>query len=155
MLFSILQALAYYDAGGVSLIQTSKLFNITYSVLQRRRNCKHSVQDFATQGRSTVLDAEEEAFMRDSLIIMSQWGYGMTKRDLREVVGEYLTSRPSTGRQTPWKEAPRYNWVQGFLSRHTVIATRSAEALTKARARGMKRSVVGAWFELIQKNDIE
>ena len=83
-------------------------------------------------GRPTVLSKEEEDVIRSRVVLMGDWGFPLTKTDLREVVKSYLDGM---GRTTKFVDnRPGKDWVSGFMRRHPDLSARTASLIKRSRA---------------------
>jgi hypothetical protein len=50
-------------------------------------------------GRSTVLSREEEEFLVEGILVMGEWGFPLGKRDLTNIIKDYLDHQGRTTRR--------------------------------------------------------
>ena len=84
-------------------------------------------------GQPVFSEAEEKAFV-DHLLLVVEFGFPVTKIDLRMIVKRYLVK---TGREVPMFRdgtLPGPDWVDGFLRRHPNVAHRVAKNIKSDRA---------------------
>ncbi len=94
-------------------------------------------------GRPTVLCKEEESILVERLVLLGQWGFPLTKMDLRLLVKNYLDER---GRETIFKNnMPGKDFVSSFLARHPQLTIRTASLIKRSRA-AVGHDVVNEFF---------
>ncbi|GFN78575.1 tigger transposable element-derived protein 1-like [Plakobranchus ocellatus] len=101
-------------------------------------------------GRRTVLTATEEEELATCLKFLSAWGFGMTRKETQEVVGEYLEA---LDRETPFVHGvPGPDWLDGFLKRHQDLSCRLPEQMKVSRQKSSaNKTIYDAWFSLLKK----
>ena len=52
----------------------------------------------AKLGRTTVLSEEEEEYLVERILVMGEWGFPLAKRDLTQIVKDYLDRQGRTTR---------------------------------------------------------
>ena len=124
---------------GLSLRKASEEYGVPKSTIK-----DHLVEGHGdTIGRPTVLTEEEEVLIVERVMLLGDWGFPMTPRDLCHFVKAYLDRR---GEVTRFKDnLPTYKWVQSFLGRHKVLSERKANPIKRARA-GVSRQDVRDFF---------
>ena len=73
---------------GMSLRVAAEKFGIPRSTLSDKVKNQHS----ESVGRPTALTMDEENMLVERLLLISEWGYPPTSRDLRYIVRSYLES---------------------------------------------------------------
>lgn len=96
-------------------------------------------------GGQAVLSTEEEHCLTTCLKICADWGFPISRRDLRSIVHNFLERR---GRQVKvFKDnAPGKDWVAAFLGRHADLTERLAQNVKRARAE-LSEKVIDEYFE--------
>ena len=95
-------------------------------------------------GRTTVLSKEEEKIMAQRLILMGEWGFPLTSRDLCYLIKAYLNGQGRTTRFVDNKPGP--DFVKGYLKRHPRLAVRTANLIKRSRAE-LSKKIVDDFFE--------
>ena len=100
-------------------------------------------------GRNCALTVGEEEEIVECLMIMARWGFGFTRNEALQLVGEYAVHR----NVNPFKSVlPTQEWFYGFMKRHPRLTTRLPEQLKAARAKSCGNpTVVKHWFELVKE----
>ena len=100
-------------------------------------------------GRNCSLTVGEEEEIVECLVIMVRWGFGFTRNEALQLVGEYAVHRSVN----PFKSVlPTQERFYGFMKRHPRLTTRLPEQLKAARAKSCGNpTVVKHWFELVKE----
>ena len=131
----------------MSATQAAKHFSVNKKSLLRRVRGEISVSSHV--GRSTALPLQLEDEIVECLKLSSEWGWGFSRNELKDVVQEYCTK---TGMETPFVDGrPGEDWMTGFLRRHPNTVPHKTEQLSSARARAEDPYVIRAWFDLLKK----
>ena len=116
-----------------------------------------SGREFTGQGlTSDVLTKEEELMFVNYIEGRAKVGYGLTYRDLKDDIQEYLIKRTNEDpqRTCPWPDKrPTDNYIQRFVKRHKLSRLTTME-LSKARAQ-VGADEVAEWQELTFKELVE
>ena len=95
-------------------------------------------------GVPTVLSSADEIEIVSTCHLFAEWGFGLSKQDVVNVVTDYLKS---TKKPNPFKDGiPGEAWWLGFLKRHPDLVKRKPQQLQIARARAAKPEIVNHWF---------
>lgn len=82
---------------------------------------------FTGAGRNTALTRKEEEELAECLILMSRWGFGLTRQETMEIVGDYIRF---LGRESPFVDGvPGPDWLSGFMGRWKGLTLRNPEQL--------------------------
>lgn len=101
-----------------------------------------------TLGRPTEMTADEERLLVKRLMMMGNWGYPLTTRDMCYLIKDYLDGQ---GRNTRFvNNRPGVDFVKGFLKRHTALSKRRASLIKRARAQ-VSWETVDAFFDYYEK----
>jgi transposase-like protein len=100
-------------------------------------------------GRPPVLSEEIEKLLVDALIKLADWGFGLTKIQIKQVIQNYSIS----SNQNLFKNGiPGRSFFRGFLSRwNHVISRRLAGNLPVNRAAALSSHNINQFFDLCQK----
>ena len=113
--------------------------------------------EFTGQGfTSIVLTKEEELMFVDYIEQRAKVGYGLTYRDLKDDIQEYLIKRiyENPQRTVPWPDKrPTDSFIQRFVKRHSLSRLTTMD-LSKARAQ-VGADEVAEWQELTFKELVE
>lgn len=135
-----LRAVQDIERHKMTLGQAAKHYGIPKTTLHDRIKGKAGQK----LGRPTELSMEEEEIMVQRLIIMGQWGFPLTTKDLIHMVKEYLDSMGRTSRFED--NRPGHFFVAGFLKRHPELTVRTASLLKRSKA-SLTKEVVGEFFD--------
>jgi hypothetical protein len=83
-------------------------------------------------GRSTELSKEEEEHFVERILVMSNWGFPLSKGDLTNLIKHYLDRQGRTTRFTD--NLPGRDFVRGFLKRHPRLSVRKVNLIKRGRA---------------------
>lgn len=73
----------------LSISEASSQYGVPYATLHRASQVTDK-QPVAKMGGQTVLSEDEESMIVDGLIVCSEWGFPLTRNDIRNVVQDYL-----------------------------------------------------------------
>ncbi|KAK7603234.1 hypothetical protein V9T40_003233 [Parthenolecanium corni] len=105
------------ESGRGSLHEAAKSFHIPKSTLSQWITGSRGVKS-ATMGRPTAIPAAEEKFIADCLKTMSEWGIGLSKKEILSFVGEYVTRNNIP---TPFKNGiPGDDFYNRFMKMHNL-----------------------------------
>jgi hypothetical protein len=85
-----------------------------------------------TLGRPTELSTEEEEMIVERLVLLGEWGFPMTTKDLCLLVKAYLDSLGKTTRFID--NLPGPDFIKGFMKRHPRLTVRTANMIKRSRA---------------------
>lgn len=133
------------NSGQLSQYRAAKMYNIPTSTLNdriREKVTKHGA------GRPCRLSKEEEKEIVETCLIFGDWGYGIGKKEVLGVVGNYCKSNkidvfPSGG-------VPKIEWWRGFLRRHPELSLRKPQALQISRAKAATPQIIDQWFSVLE-----
>ncbi len=84
-------------------------------------------------GRPTVLSRTEEEVIVKRLLLMADWGFPLSPKDLKIILKDYLDAK---GAKARFKDnLPGKDLLSGFQRRHPEISKRRANLLKRSRAR--------------------
>ena len=117
-------------------------YSIPYTTLRDHMSGRVSGEN--SRGHPTVLTAEEETEIVDACIIFAEWGFGLGRKEVEGIVGNYLKC---TKKKNPFKDTiPGEGWWSGFMKRHPEIRKRKPQHLQMVRAKQSNRIIVNHWF---------
>ena len=88
--------------------------------------------------------AERETEIFDACIIFAEWGFGLGRKEVEEIVSNYLKC---TKKKNPFKDTiPGEGWWSGFMKRHPEIRKWKPQHLQMIRAKQSNRIIVDHWF---------
>ena len=99
-------------------------------------------------GRPTVLSHDEESVIAHGLCKFADWGFGIDRECLRDIVKDFLTSMGKDVSQVFTGSRPGYDWMLGFEKRwKDVIPRRVGQPLPANRAYACNKTVVDDFFQ--------
>ena len=126
----------------MSVRGASKHYHIPKETLRRRIIGTTTVDGKA--GHPTVLTKEEEKEIVETCQMFAEWGFGLRKLDVLNIVADFLQK---TKRKNPFTNGrPGDGWWDGFLRRHPNLVRRKPQALQMVRARCSKTEIINHWF---------
>ncbi|GFO40978.1 Jerky protein [Plakobranchus ocellatus] len=69
--------------------------------------------------RNTALSANQEQELEECLLVISRWGFGLTRDETIHVVADFAASL----NVNPFKAQPSKDWLRGFLKRRPRLTT--------------------------------
>ena len=112
---------------------------------------KNNVQKSIGEGKHRLLPYEVEEYLVQGIILAGELGWPFRRQQIREVVGIYCQKMKIPNRFEP-DGLPGKDWMDGFIRRNCdKIAPRVAEVLTKARASGLTREILNAFYDKFEK----
>jgi hypothetical protein len=94
------------------------------------------------------LSTEEEEMIVERLVLLGEWGFPMTTKDLCLLVKAYLDSLGKTTRFID--NLPGPDFIKGFMKRHPRLTVRTANMIKRSRA-ALSVDEVKAFFERYEK----
>lgn len=111
-------------SGRVSLKRASKMYSIPRTTLRDRINGRRGVKS-AGGGRPFALSQEDELRLANSLKIMDKWGFGLSRKEVMELVQDFVTKNKI---KTPFKNnKPGPDWFISFSKRHKLSIKKTAK----------------------------
>ena len=118
--------------------------------LTLRRHVKKAVQGLEVQkklGRPSVLSTEQEEELASLILSMVNRLFGLTKRDVRELVFKYCEANNIKHSFNRKSGAAGRDWFEGFLRRHPDLTLRTPEPTSIQRATGFNQQKVAIFFD--------
>lgn len=108
------------------------------------------VQDIKSNpnaGRPTALLLEDEQKIAETIVVMEKWGFGLSRYEILELVGEYVRVNNI---QTLFKNnTPGPDWFINFRKRHR-ISLKKAQPVEFLRKKMTDPFVIGKYFDLLR-----
>lgn len=137
-------ALKDVKAGKLSMRKASEQYGVPYSTLNEHYHEKHKLK----YGGQTILSAEEEKYLSNGIQKCGEWGYPLTRWDIRLLVQNYLNSFGKKVKNFP-NNLPGLEWFKGFLKRHNELSERMAQNIKRARA-AVTKDVIKNYFKELE-----
>lgn len=142
----IQQAVDEYSAGGSTLNNIAKKYQIHRSVLYR-----HCNKTMKSHGGQTVLSKNTEEEFIKYINVCADWGYPLETYDLRYLIKLYLDKLGIIEKRFK-NNIPGPDFVAGFLKRHKdVISQRISQNIKRNRA-AVSPEVISSYFEELKKS---
>ena len=126
---------------GLSLRESSRLYNVPLETLRRRVNGTVAID--CRPGPRTVL-TEEETKLADYLLRMSEMGYGLTREG---VMGLAYSIVEKSKRPHPFQNGSAGRaWFEGFMRRRPNLTIRSPQSLSYCRAISANKETITDFF---------
>lgn len=139
------KALNEIKRGYKSIRQASEYYKIPKSTLHDKIKGKKS----GKHGGQTKLSPEEEKLLTEAITKFSEWGFPMTRRDIRGLVKNYFDRR---GKKITVfnNNLPGVEWFYNFLNRHNIITERFAQNIKRCRA-NITKDMIRKYFQNLEK----
>ena len=139
---SVAAAVDQVQQQGLSLRESSRLYNIPLETFRRRVN--ETVAIDCRPGPRTVLTEEEETKLADYLLRMSEMGYGLTREG---VMGLAYSIVEKSKRPHPFQNGSAGRaWFEGFMRRRPNLTIRSPQSLSYCRAISANKETITDFF---------
>lgn len=101
-------------------------------------------------GGQKILNDNEESMLCDCLLLCAQWGFPMSRKDLRLVVKSYLDKLGRTEKRFK-NNLPGTEFVIRFLKKNPQLSERFGENIKRARA-SVTQDIVNDYFDNLIKS---
>ncbi|KAB0804870.1 hypothetical protein PPYR_01840 [Photinus pyralis] len=139
-------ALADIKSGKKTIRQAAECYKIPKSTLhdkiKKKKTKKH--------GGQTKLSSEEEKMIADGIIKFCEWGFPMTRGDIRLLVKGYLYGQ---GKKIKiFKDNfPGPEWFYKFLQRQNILTERFAQNIKRYRA-NISKEIITEYFQNLEES---
>lgn len=138
---------------GKSKSSVSKRYSIP-----KRTLCRYVEQQHSTGGSVKVdlrhlgnfvpiLSKQQESRLEEIIIHMSECGYGLTSKDVRNLAFQFAESSNINHPFDREKKCAGLAWYIGFRRRHPNLALRKPELTSMARSAGFNREAVNLFYD--------
>ncbi|KAF6209815.1 hypothetical protein GE061_015566 [Apolygus lucorum] len=125
--------------GNLTYLAAAEQYSVPKTVLFNRIKGRKTNIDKLGAGRPTDLPKEVEETLVQCLIARAKMGYPCDKKEVKELVQEYIKA---TGMSTRFVDGkPGEDWYQSFMGRNPKISLKKPEHLQKARKQARDRFV--------------
>lgn len=98
-------------------------------------------------GRSTVIPYQQEIELANHIKIMEKWGFGLTRKEVLEVVSEFVKTNNI---KTPFADGcPGEDWFIQFKRRHR-LSLKKPQAVEIARKNASDPFLINEYFDILQ-----
>lgn len=143
----LLEAVRAVKSGALSGYEASKYYGIPRATIINRVYERKGMKS-NTLGRATVLSRDVEENLVKNLHAMEKYGFGLTRKELMETVGLYVTVK---GVDNPFKNGiPGEDWFLSFKKRHN-ISVKKPQPVEYARKAACRPNVIYPYFDLLEE----
>ena len=138
------QALADVKSGKFTAYGAIKHYGIKETTFRRHLNAVRAGCEVQKPGKPPILTKEEEREIELTCQLFAEWGFGLTKAEVVNVVADYCSylKKPN-----PFRNGrPGNDWWKGFLKRHPGLTSRKPQQLQTARANAATKANIDHWF---------
>lgn len=129
--------------------QAEEYYHIPKTVIFNRIKGRKTPVMIMGSGRTPAIPKEIEDEIVRCLITRSEMGIPCDKKEMRELVGEYIKA---SGLKTPFKNnVPGEDWYLGFMKRNPQLSLKKPEHLQKVRKDARNPFVVYDFYDKLQK----
>lgn len=139
------RALSDIKKGKKSLRQAAEYYKIPKSTLHDRIKNK----TFKKHGGQPRLSSEEEKMIAKGITTFSEWGFPMTRRDIRLLVKSYLDRKGKIIR-TFKDNLPGSEWFYTFFQRQNILTERFAQNIKRCRA-NITKEMIQEYFQNLEE----
>lgn len=134
------------ESGRMSGYGASKTYQIPRMTIMDHVNRKRVTS--TTLGRSTALSQEIEYKLATSLHTMEKYGFGLSRKEVLEMVGDYVNKNKLI---TPFKNGiPGKDWFLAFKERHG-LSLKKPQGVEHARKKAIDPFIVYPYYDLLEK----
>ncbi|XP_062541335.1 uncharacterized protein LOC134209364 [Armigeres subalbatus] len=134
-------AVASVESGKISIREATRGYSVPYGTVYNR------IHRLGTgkHGGQTVLKDNEERDLCEVIQVAGEWGFPLTKSDIRFLVQSYLDTNK---RETRFKKnLPGYDWICLFLLRNkSTLSARLSENIKRSRAK-VNPEIINEYFD--------
>ncbi|KAB0790628.1 hypothetical protein PPYR_14930, partial [Photinus pyralis] len=143
----LLEAMNEVKLGRRTVAQASRIYAIPINTLIdhiKGRRGKLS----STFGRPTALTLQDESKLADYLRKLEKHGFGLSRREVMDLVGEYVNSNKI---KTPFKDGiPHKDWLTAFMRRQN-LSVKNPENIEIARRKSIDPFLINQYFILLKE----
>lgn len=140
---------------GLSKRQAEVIYKIPRKTLSRYLDLDSSTENglkFSPLGSfSPVFNATQEQELVQYIIEMSQYGLGLSRREIRSVAFQLAEKNQINHPFCRETELAGRDWLKGFLKRNPELSLRSPEPTSLARLKGFNRESVDRFYEILNE----
>lgn len=127
--------------GKISLRKISEKYSIPRTTIKRKMEETHPKK----YGRQPALNNDEERQIAQCLIVCGEWGFPLTKLDIRLIIKQFLDR---IGRQESRfrNNMPGKDFINLFLKRHPELSVRFSENIKRCRA-AVGANLINSYFD--------
>lgn len=136
------RALQDVRRGTRSIRDAAETYGIPKSTISDKLKNRHSKK----QGGQTALSAEDERFLSEGIQKFGEWGFPLTRSDIRHLVKSNLDRKGM--RIAKFRDnMPGKEWFYCFLNRNKRLTERLAQNIKRVRANVTREKYCGIFFK--------
>lgn len=145
------RAILDINNGRLTYTAASKEYNIPRPTLYQHCKGKRGIKSNSV-GRSTALPLDIEQRIADSLKVMERYGYGLSRREVLNLVEHYLKSNKITNN---FKNGiPGEDWWLRFAKRQN-LSIKKPQIVEYSRKKACDQFIIYNYFDLLNKTILE
>lgn len=132
--------------GHLSMYRASKTYKIPKATLFKHIKGLRGVKS-KSFGRPTAIPYEEEKVIAENIKIMEKWGFGLSKKEVLETIGDYVNKNKIS---TPFKNGiPGDDYFMAFKSRFC-LSLKKPQNVEVARKKSIDPFIISEYFNLLK-----
>lgn len=141
------KAIEEVKSGRMTVYRASKIYSIPKATLFTHVKGTRGVKS-KTQGRPTALSPETEKHIADGIKKMAQWGFGLSKKEMLELIGRYVQQNKIV---TPFRDGiPGDDFFNRFKKTNN-LSLRTPQSVEAARKKSIDPFSISNYFELLKR----
>ncbi|XP_054706657.1 tigger transposable element-derived protein 6-like [Uloborus diversus] len=150
---NLILAMAKVKNGEISENKASRLYGIPIRTLSRRLKTGDTKK--TRLGPQASLGKENEKRLASYVKRLANAGFPLDRSTIRSLAYQFAEKLGIQHKFPKEKEKADQHWLTSFLERNKDVSVRQAEGLSVARAQGMNREEVGAFFKLLEEEMVK
>jgi len=144
-------ALEAIGNGTISLKRASVMYKIPKSTLSDHKKGRRGVKS-RSLGRMTDIPMAQEIIIAESIKAMEKWGFGLSRREVLGMVGEFVKAN---GLKTRFKNGiPGEDWFLSFKQRHR-LSVKIPQNVEISRRKCQDPFIINEYFDLLKTTLLE
>jgi len=135
------KALDDIKKGKKSLRQAAEYYRVPKSTLHDKKIGKKNKK----HGGQCAMSFEEERLLAEGIVKFCEWGFPLTRQDMRLLVKGYLDRKGVKIKQFK-NNYPGIDWFYNFLCRNNILTERFAQNIKRSRA-NITKEVIQTYFD--------
>lgn len=137
---NIARALEDIRQGRKSVRQAAEYYRVPKSTLHdKKKGIKTK-----NHGGQPVISQDEEKLLAKGILQFSEWGFPLTRQDMRSLVKSYLDRKGAKIKQFK-DNYPGIDWFYKFISRNKILTERFAQNIKRSRA-NITKEIIESYF---------
>jgi hypothetical protein len=132
--------------GFITTYGAARKYDIPLGTLQQHKLGYRGQKNSSGFGRGTAIPKDDELKLATNLKIMTQWGFGLTKSEVMNIVTEFVKRNKL---KVPFKNGrPGDRWFKSFIVRYQ-LSLKKPQAVEFARNKAADPFIINAYFDLL------